>query len=167
MATAPPYTDRARVLAMVSRDAGPNAGTAGSISDPTIENAIGSAATLIDSRLGVQYSVPFNPVPKLVTDIATALAAYDCDLTFREVRDYQSDLNPILLRQKWATEMLDQLQKGTATLPDYQAPDPDPGPTDGPGGDIVAVFNPDLCAPDLVCGSRRPTWADQYYGWTL
>lgn len=157
----PPYTDVARVRAQVSRDPSATNGTAGSLDDGTILLEIDAARSLIDSRLGAVYAVPFNPVPRVIQDIATALAAFNSDLTFREVRDYQSELNPVYLRYRNAMELLGQLQKGLATLPDYVPPDPDPGPGDAPGGDVVGVINPNLCE-----FTRPPVcdYWDLYYG---
>lgn len=163
---ATPYTDRAAVREMVARDS-VSSGTAASLPDATLDSAIGRASNRIDSMLGSVYTVPFpgSPdTPAMVVDIATALAAYDADLTFREVRDYQSELTPILLRYTEAMDLLKQLQKGLATLPDYVPPDPDPGAIDAPGGDVIGVINPDLCE---VVRPRHPSWMDQYYGWTL
>src|SRR5688500_4571406 len=128
----PPYTDVARVRALLARHVDSRPGTAGSIEESELELAIRAARTTIDAKLGVAYSVPFNPIPALIRDIATALAAWDADLTFREVRDYSSELNPVLLRYKWATDMLADLASGKAVLPDYEPPDPDPGPGDNP-----------------------------------
>lgn len=163
----PPYTTRAKVREALTRAPsppdGPDPGTAASLSDTRIDTAIESAGTVIDSRLGAFYSVPFQNTPKLVGVIATALAAYDCDQTFREVRDYESELNPVYLRYREAQELLTQLQKGSATLPDYNPPDP--SQTDPAGGDIVEVLNPvEDCA---VFPSPRRGWMDEYYGWTL
>jgi phage gp36-like protein len=154
MAT-PPYTDIPRVRSAVTR-AADTAGTAGGVAEATLEQAIRTAQSTIDSRLGNLYVVPFNPVPPLIRDIATALAAYDADLTFREVRDYSSELNPVLLRYKWASGLLTDIAKGTATLPGYVPPDPDPGIPDNPtdGGSIGEVYNPDLCA--IWPRNRRP-----------
>lgn len=168
MTVTPPYTDVTRVRALVSRDANATDGTAGSVTETTIMEQIDSAKTMIDARLGSLYVVPFNPVPDLIRDIATALAAWGSDLTFREVRDYQSELNPVLLRYKWATDMLVDLAKGSAIIPGYQPPDPDPGIPDNPNdtGSVVGIFNPNLCATDLG-QRRRPSWEDTYYGWTL
>lgn len=160
-----PYTTREAVRELVSQDTSTFPGTAASLSDGRIDAAIISAQALIDGRLATMYRVPFvdGSVPVLVVRITNALAAFDADQTFREVRDYSSELHPVYLRYKEAMALLDQLQKGTATLPDYVPPDPDPG-SDPSGGDIVAVFNPDLCAVDLSSGrSCDPMWGF-YYG---
>lgn len=163
MATNPPYTDLTRIRALVTRTAGIDPGTAGSVEEGKLQLAVVSAQNTIDARLGNLYSVPFNPVPPLIVDIATALAAWDADLTFREVRDYNTDLNPVLLRYKWATEMLDQLQKGTATLPGYEPPEPDPGPSDNPNdpGSVVGIYNP---CPEYPVA--RPCSPRDYYDWS-
>lgn len=161
---APLYAVVADVKAMVSRDATSRPGTAGSLSDLQIEEAIRSAGKKIDARLGALYVVPFAvPYPGLVVEICEAMAAFDLDLTFREVRDYSSELNPIYLRNKEAQELLTQLQKGTATLPDYVTPIPDPGIPDNPndGGSIVGVINPDLLAVDL---GRSRRWHNYWDG---
>jgi phage gp36-like protein len=165
MATTPPYTDTTRVRALITRNPGIDPGTAGSVDEGQIELAIRTAASTIDSKLSNLYTVPFNPIPGLIIDIATAIAAWSADLTYREVRDYSSDLNPVLLRYKWAMDLLAELQSGKATLPDYQAPDPDPGPGDNPNdpGSIVDVINP--CPSWPVGWSARPMSYDEWNHW--
>jgi phage gp36-like protein len=161
-----PYTDRDVVRELVSRTVSSRPATAGSLTDDQIDTSIASAQATIDSRLGVLYTVPFadGSVPALVRKLAADLAAYEADLTFREVRDYSSELNPVYLRYRDALELLGLLGTGKATLPDYVPPDPDPGSADTPGGDVVGVFNPNLCE---FIPRRRPDWRDTYYGWTL
>lgn len=163
MATNPPYTDLIRIRALVTRTAGIDPGTAGSVDEGKLNLAVSSAQNMIDAKLGNLYSVPFNPVPPLIVDIATALAAWDADLSYREVRDYSTDLNPVLLRYKWATDMLTDLQKGTATLPGYEPPDPDPGPSDNPNdpGSVVDVINPCVTYP-----RGYPYPPRDYYDWS-
>lgn len=161
-----PYTTREAARGVLSRAVSTYPSTAASLTDEQVDTAIDSAQSVIDAKLSVSYVVPFPDVsiPKLVTRIATDLSAFDLDQTFREVRDYSSELNPIYLRYKEAMSLLDQLQKGTATLPDYQPPDGEE-PTDPAGGDIVAVFNPDLCAIDVSLRRSQcdPMWGF-YYG---
>lgn len=169
MAT-PPYAELTKVREMLSRTEDSRPGTAGSLPDATIEAAILTASRKINARLGTLYITPFSaPYPELIVEITEALAAFDADLTFREVRDYSSELNPVYLRYKEADALLTQLQKGTATLPDYVPPDPDPGIPDNPddGGSVVGVYNIDLCAVDL--SPRRHRCGDGcmcgFYGW--
>lgn len=159
--TAPLYAEVTDVQELVSRTAASRPGTAGSLSTEQIEEAIRTAGTKIDSRLGTLFVVPFAPVPALIVEIATALAAYDIDLTFREIRDYASELHPVLLRYKEASELLNLLAAGKAILPDYEPPDPDPGIPDNPndGGSILDVYNPSLCAvwpTRAYCDPRTP-----------
>jgi phage gp36-like protein len=157
-----PYTTKDAVRELLARDSA-SAGTAASLGDPTIDDAIDSAGALIDSKLGTVYSVPFSqdPPPAMVVRIAKAVAAYEADLTFREVRDYASELNPVYLRYRDALTLLDQLQKGSATLPDYIPPDPDPGLPDPTGGNVVGVFNPNLCS---TAWDLHGSWPYPYYG---
>jgi phage gp36-like protein len=145
----PPYADRDKVREIISRSAPSRPGTAASLSDAQVDEAILAAGRKIDARLATLYSVPFDPVPQLVSDIATAFAVYDLDLTFREVRDYGSELNPVLLRFKNASDLLEMLAVGKATLPDYEAPEEPTEPPDNPndGGSIVSIENP--CLPDF------------------
>lgn len=162
-----PYTTRDTVRDLVSRTEATQPSTAASLSDEQIDTAIESAQSLIDAKLATGYRVPFpdGSVPVLVVRICNALAAFDADQTFREVRDYSSELHPIYLRYKEALAILDQLQKGTATLPDYVPPDDDSGGPDPAGGSIVGVFNPDLCLVDqsLRRPDCDPMWG-YYYG---
>jgi phage gp36-like protein len=143
-----PYSDWEELQELLSRDDDSRPGTAGSLPQETLEEAIESADAVIDGRLGSMYTVPFgDPPPKLVTKISLAIAAYEADLTFREVRDYSSELNPVYLRYKDAMALLTELQQGKSVLPDYTPPDPDPGPDDNPNdsGSIVDVINPAHC----------------------
>lgn len=158
-----PYTTPEKVRTLVSRQTDSRPGTGASISESQLVEAISAAQQKIDSVLGPVYATPFDPVPPLVTDIATALAALEADMTFREVRDYGSELNPVVLRAKRYEDLLQQLRKGEATLPGYEPPEDEPTPpTDS--GSIVDVFNP--CEPDVCCSSG-PTWHGQYYGTQL
>jgi phage gp36-like protein len=159
------YTTVDAVRDILSRAESSYPATAASLTDEQIGTAIESAQSLIDARLAVAYRVPFaDPAPKLVVRIATGLAAFDADQTYREVRDYASELNPVYLRYKEAMLLLDQLQKGSAALPDYDPPEDDDGGPDPANGNIVAVYNPDLCAADAAYRSRcDPMWGF-YYG---
>lgn len=161
-----PYTTKEEVREVLSRTVMSRPGTAGSLVDQTIDDAIAEAQSEIDSRLGISYTVPFDDahVPAVIHTAATAIAAYRADLTFREVRDYSSELNPVYLRFRDAIDLLDRIAAGKATLPDYVPPDPDPGPDDAPGGSVGEPINPCL---DTLTGRVPAGWMDVYYGWTL
>lgn len=111
------YSTVEQVRLIVVRDPGQDDGTGASLPVPTIEDAIGEADREIDGKLSSLYKVPFNPVPGVIVAISRDIAAYLCDLVFREVRDYQSDLNPIILRYKRAQEMLKLLVSGEMDIP--------------------------------------------------
>lgn len=169
---ATPYTDRVAVRELLARDGGsvtPGQGTAASLSDDAIDATIVRASARVDSMLGAVYTVPFAAPPNtpvMVVEITLALAAYDADLTYREVRDYGSELNPVYLRYRDALDLLKQLQQGLATLPDYTPPNPDPGTIDPPGGEsVVDVINPQLCVTDLY-PSRYQGWGGPW-NWSL
>lgn len=158
-----PYTTRDRVREVLARAGTPDPGTAASLSDERVDDAILAASGRIDAHLSRLYSVPFaaNAIPGLVADIATAFAAYDLDMTFREVRDYSSELNPVILRYRQAADLLRDLREGTATLPDYTPPEGE-DPDDLDAGSIVGIYAPEL--PNLST-VHHPIGCDCcYYG---
>lgn len=159
----PPYTTPALVRSLVARSTASRPGTGASIDDSQVVESISAAEQKIDSILGVVYKVPFGPeIPQLITDIATAIAALELDMTFREVRDYNSELNPIVMRAKRYEDLLQQIRKGDASIPGYEPEEQEDNPSDG--GSIVGVENP--CLVDLSCRSQ-PSWSDLYYGRAL
>lgn len=159
---AAPYTVADKVRNLVSRSSVSRSGTGAVIGDPQINEAIDSAQQRIDSNLGAVYTVPFNPVLPLITDIATAIAAFEVDLTFRETRDYNSELNPVMLRYREMMKELEKLRTGQSVLPGYT---PGETPPDNPndGGSIVSVEN----QPQIWPGSCGDDYWGRYYGWTL
>lgn len=162
MPTPVPYTTPALVRALVARTTESRPGTGASIEDSQILEAISAAAQKIDSVLGVVFPVPFNPVPQLITDAATAIGALELDMTFREVRDYQSELNPVMLRAKRYEDQLIAIRKGEAVIPGYVPPDEEVPDNPGDGGSIVDVINSENDVLDC-----QPDYWDRYYGRTL
>lgn len=117
------YTTPDEVRLVLTRDLEKTAGNAASLADSTIGEQINSAMQRIDGKLALRYKVPFaEPTPTLIRDIARDIAAYLADLTFREVRDYGSDLNPVYLRYKDALALLDSIAKGETVVPGEPAP---------------------------------------------
>lgn len=161
MTTPVPYTTANLVRNLISRETASRPGTGASIDDAQINEAISAAQQKIDSVLGVVYPVPFvGEIPPLIVDAATAIAALEVDLTFRETRDYQTELNPVVLRAKRYEDLLVQIRKGDAIIPGYTPPGEAPdNPSDG--GSVVGVENP--CLVDLSC-RPQPSWHDRYYG---
>lgn len=133
-----------------------------------IQKNIVRAMGEIDAALYAKYTVPFSPVPSLIEMIALAIAAYYCDLTFRESRDYSTDLNPVYLRMQDARALLSQLQLGTSVIPPDGTTPVDP--TQGSGPIVVDVltrgplFGP--CDFDLYqCGQPAPPyWTAEGWG---
>lgn len=143
----PSYASPDYLQEILARSWGVTGDTAASLHEEVLKNAIEEAEFEIDSRLRGRYTVPFDPVPGLIKVIATAIAAYSADLTFREVRDYSSELNPVLLRYDRAKMMLKSLASGESDLP----PDvPESG--DASGGGVVVFaqqYNTLFDAPGL------------------
>jgi phage gp36-like protein len=127
------------------------------------------AGSEIDSKLSSKYTVPFSPVPPLIEMIAVAIAAYYTDLTFRENRDYSTDLNPVYLRYTDAEALLLQLQQGTAVIPPDGTTPVDP--TQGSGAVVVeTITRPPLFSPadfDLYgsAPAQPPYWTQE--GWAI
>lgn len=128
------YTSPDEVRLVLTRDLNQTAGNAASLADGTIQEQINSAMQRIDGKLALRYKVPFaEPTPTLIRDIARDIAAYLSDLTFREVRDYGSDLNPVYLRYKDALTLLDSIAKGETIVPG------EPAPTESEEGTLTVV----------------------------
>ena len=118
------YTTPDEVRLVLTRDLDKTAGNAASLSDETIQEQINSAMQRIDGKLALRYKVPFvEPIPTLIRDIARDIAAFLADLTYREIRDYGSELNPVYLRYKTALDLLSSIAKGETVVPGDPAPD--------------------------------------------
>lgn len=118
------YTSVDEVRLVLTRDLDQTAGNAAGLKDETIREQINSAMQRINGKLALRYKVPFgDPVPTLIRDIARDIAAFLSDLTFREIRDYNSELNPVYLRYKDAVALLDSIAKGDTIVPGDPAPD--------------------------------------------
>jgi phage gp36-like protein len=122
----------------LARDSDQPDGTGASLSDIQIDDQISEADQEIDGRLTGSYKTPFDPVPVIITSISRDIAAYLCDLIFREVRDYQGEQNPVVLRYKRAQELLGRIVKGEIDLPAETLPSDQPSSE----GQITTVINP-------------------------
>lgn len=128
------YTTPDEVRLVLTRDLLQVAGNAASLPNETIEAEINSAQQRVDGKLALRYKVPFtDPAPTLIRDITRDVAAYLSDLTFREVRDYGSELNPVYLRYKDALALLDSIAKGETIVPG------DPVPPDSEESSLTVV----------------------------
>lgn len=152
-----PYTDVDAVRVVLARDLQNVQGTAASLTDDTITDAIAEAQARVDTRLSGNYDVPFTvvPYPAMVVTITRDIAAWLCHLTFREVRELNSELDPVHLRYKAAEALLIDLQNGRAVLPDVPGADP------GESGQAVITINEtdDLFTEcDFNLTRRWPVW---------
>lgn len=160
------YATLEQVQGVLARLAERVGGNASSVPEAEIGENIARAAAEIDSKLATSYTVPFDPVPPLVNAIATDIAAYLSDLTFRETKDYSSELNPVYLRYQRAEAMLEQLQNGSAVIPPEGT---DPGPGTGTGATVAVVLTrPALFSPcefDFAPASAQQAyWTDEFWG---
>lgn len=111
------YATVAQVQQVLAKDAARVESNAASVPEETISVGIEAAQSEIDAKLGVIYTVPFDPVPVLITKLTVDIAAYLTDLTYRESRDHNTALSPVYLRYQRAEALLEQLQDGTAVIP--------------------------------------------------
>lgn len=132
-----PYTTRERVRQTLARDPETSVeGTAASLDDDALDEQIRQADERINAKLAGVYEVPFEePYPALVASISTALAAYYAYLTYREVRDLNSQFDPVYLRYKEAMDDLLALQQGKSRLPEI------PGEDEGSDGRALDPVN--------------------------
>jgi phage gp36-like protein len=153
----PSYTDADAVRIILARDLNQIDGTAASLTDEAIADAIAEAQARVDTRLSGQYDVPFTePFPAMVMVITRDIAAWLAHLTFREVRDLTSELDPVHLRYKAAEALLIDLQNGKTTLPD--APGSDPGES-GKASIVINETSSDLFTEcDFNLTRRWPVW---------
>lgn len=92
-------------------------GSAASLSDAQIQEAIDNAGAQVDGALAIKYGLPLAaPVPQLVVSLTTDIAAYLATLTWRRNRNTPA-LAPIQLRYDRAVALLAQLVAGTIELP--------------------------------------------------
>lgn len=119
---------------------GTGVGTAADITDAQITAEIDNAEAQINSVLARRYAVPFESgsVPTLVTQLTADIAAYLSDLSYRggAGRQYDSRLNPLVLRYERASTFLTWLRDGEVDIPGEDELPPDGG---SPGG--LAVVN--------------------------
>lgn len=111
------YAKESDVQQVLARDLGSVEGNAASLNEEVIQEQLERAGAQIDARLATTYTTPFDPVPRLIRDIAVDVAAYYCGLIFRENRDFETDLHPLLVRYRHADAMLASLATGSAVIP--------------------------------------------------
>lgn len=147
------YTTVTNVKLALARDLEKVQGTAASLSDESLLAAITEAQDRVNSKLAGVYKVPFeDPIPALIGPLTTNLAAYYAYLTFREVRDLNSQFDPVYLRYKEAMGDLDALQAGKSVLPEI------PGENEGSSGQALNPINPTSYPMFTECdfGLARP-----------
>jgi phage gp36-like protein len=110
----------------------PSANVSGDrITDAQISYAITSAEGQVDLSLRKRYDLPLNdPVPSIVVSLATDIAAYLSDLTFRGNQPYQNAMHPMRLRYERANLILSQIAGGSLDIFDTVETD------------IQSVYNP-------------------------
>ncbi len=131
------YTDRDTVRQVLAPD-GVTEGTAASLEDSDIDEAIERVSNRVDTFLTRRYTVPLaDPVPGIIRDIATDIAAYDLTLAYYKGTDI-TDQDPVVRRYRDARGMLGQLGTGLLVI-------------DVPGADTTVddpvVINPEEYRP--------------------
>lgn len=162
-----PYTDPETVRTILAPDGSTGLGSAASMSDAGIQQAIDEATSEIDGRLAVRYTTPFDhdslPVPALIATIARDNAAYLATLTYRQ-GDPLPPGHPILLRYQRSSTLLAQIGTGVVSLD--VIPDPPPELDSG----TATVINPNgddvmFTMEGLGIGPRRPNRFSPFERW--
>lgn len=97
-------------------DPGGDLGTAASLGDEQIQEAINDAASEIDAKLAPRFSVPFaGAVPVVIAKLNADIAAYLATLT-HSGHEPLADTHPIRLRYARARDTLTALAKGEGKL---------------------------------------------------
>jgi phage gp36-like protein len=110
-----PYTDVDSVRAVLAPD-GVTDGTAASLSDEVFTETIERVSNRVDTYLARRYRLPIpEPVPSILKDLATDVAAYDLTLSYYKSTDI-SDMDPVVRRYRDARAILTQLSSGLMNL---------------------------------------------------
>jgi len=93
--------------------------------DARIAEIIDRAQSEVDGYAGVQYTIPLDPVPKVIRDVTARLAHYRLAIRKRKVSEQ--------VRQDYddAIRFLRDVAAGRATLGPEDGGDPDPPREDG------------------------------------
>lgn len=126
-------------------------GTAATLSDDDLYDAIWEAQAEVDGRLGERFNTPFTNPPALVVNITRDIAAYLATLTYRR-GEAIGQTEPIQLRYARAETMLQQAAIGVLML---TVPGSDPTETVG-GGSEAVVVNP----------TSGPLWTERDFALT-
>ncbi len=92
-------------------------GTAASMSDAQLGEAIEEADQEIDAVLGGVYQVPFSPTPPVIARISRDIAAFLATTTFRKNDPMDRD-EPVVRRHDRAQQMLGQARQGQYDVSD-------------------------------------------------
>lgn len=113
-----PYTTLQAVRDVIAGQEDVMDGTAASLSDTIMSEKIAAAQAQVDEALRGNYTVPFTDgdVPESIQDITTAIAAYLCDLSYRQNKAYTTSQTPVLLGYQRAVSRLQALSSGTSWL---------------------------------------------------
>lgn len=116
VATEPPYLLPADVRNVLAGTAALT-GSAATLSDDDLFEAIFEAQSEVNARLAARYTVPFaDDVPPLVISITRDIAGYLATLTYRRGEPVQTG-DPVLLRYTRAQALLTQAANGNLVLP--------------------------------------------------
>jgi phage gp36-like protein len=117
-----------------------------------VDQGLQDAADEIDSYLGQRYSLPIEPVPRLLKKIAVDIAVYNI-LGRRGFKEGTAD-DVIVQRYEQAVRWLKAVAKGEASLP---ADGSDPGGSGGTvdDGTVDASSAPEVQAPERVFGRGK------------
>jgi len=112
------YTDASEVRKILHPDADQtDIGTAASLSDDQLGEAIEEADQEVDGALGSLYTTPFVPTPPLIARLSRDIAAFLATLTHRKTNPMDRD-DPVRLRYDRAQQILGQAREGQFDVSD-------------------------------------------------
>ena len=112
------YTDASEVRKVLHPTADQtDTGTAASLSDAQLGEAIEEADQEVDGALGSLYATPFSPTPPLLARVSRDIAAFLATLTHRKGSPIDRD-DPVRLRHDRAQQILGQARAGQFDVSD-------------------------------------------------
>lgn len=152
------YTSVGAVRSALAPDGqqGPTGGTAASLPDHQLQNAIIEAANEINARISSRYALPLSvPIPQIVESLNRDIAAYMATLTYRRNKALADD-DPVSLRYQRAQKLLDGIGSGKVALPIVGGTE-----TTSAEAAVANLYEGDLFGPedfDLATDGARPRW---------
>lgn len=146
----------------IAPNPGAVAGSAASLPDAQLQDAIDGATAEVDGRLSTRYKVPFEaPLPVLVRTIVTGKAIFLATLQYRGSKDLAA-FDPVMLRHAQVESLLKDLVAGRAGLVEVDGTAPEQHPGGSGVGTPLNPYEGQMFAPSSFGLARGGFYRD---GW--